>query len=100
MDAERIVLTYPSVQGLMRELKATGAHNVTEARRHSLTGPGRLRAMLKAYEKFKTDGRYPASYEVVYGVAWGPAEGQPRRSGEGEVATFSVDHLRRSWEAS
>jgi malonyl-CoA O-methyltransferase len=96
MDAERMVLTYPSVRHLMHELKATGAHNVTEARRHSLTGPGRLKAMLKAYEQFKTEDRYPASYEVVYGLAWGPAEGQPRRSGDGEVATFSVDHLRQS----
>lgn len=96
MDVERMVLTYPSVQGLMRELKATGAHNVTEARRHTLTGPGRLRAMLKAYEQFKDGDRYPATYEVIYGVAWGPAEGRPQRSGEGEVVTFSVDHLRQT----
>ncbi len=98
MDAERIVMTYPSVQDLMRELKATGAHNVTRARRHSLTGPGRLKAMLNAYEAFKDGDRYPASYEVVYGVAWGPPEGRAQRSGEGEVATFSVNHLRQTME--
>ncbi len=96
MDVERMVLTYPSVKHLMRELKATGAHNVTEARRHSLTGPGRLKSMLKAYEQFKTGDRYPASYEVIYGVAWEPPEGQPQRTPEGDLVHFSVDHLRQS----
>jgi len=96
MDAERIVVTYPSVKHLMNELKATGGHNVTDARRHSLTAPIRLQAMLDAYAQYRDGDRFPATFEINYGVAWGPAEGQPHRSGEGEVATFSVDHLRQS----
>jgi malonyl-CoA O-methyltransferase len=98
MDAENIALTYPSVSQLMQELKATGSHNVTAARRHSLTGRNRIKSMTEAYEAFKDGDRYPATFEVVYGVAWGPAEGQPQRLGDGEVATFSVDHLRGNRE--
>ena len=52
MDVERLTLTYPEVGGLMRDLKALGASNVTFGRARSLTGKGRLRAMQLAYEQF------------------------------------------------
>ena len=44
----------------------------------------------------KVDGRYLLTFEIVYGIAFGPGEGQPRRTAEGEVATFSVDSLLKS----
>lgn len=70
MDVEHFTLTYPDVYKLMRELKALGAHNVTKARRHSLTGKTRLKRMVSAYEEFRVDNILPVSYEVVYGHAW------------------------------
>ena len=72
MDVEHVVLTYEDVHGLMRDLKAIGAHNATAGRRRGLTGRGRLMAFADAYEKFRTEGRLPATYEVVYGTAWAP----------------------------
>ena len=97
MDAERIVMDYPDPLALMRELKAIGAHNAARERAPGLTGPGALKRVLAAYEGFRRDGRYPATFEVVYGTAWGAAEGQPvRDAGGGEEATFSVDALRGS----
>ena len=36
------------------------------------------------------------SFEVVYGTAFGPRDGQPIKTPGGDVATFSVDSLRRS----
>jgi malonyl-CoA O-methyltransferase len=94
MDAERLTLEYPDVMSLMRELKGIGAHNVASQRQHSLTGKSRIKAMLQAYEQFRRGDRYPASYEVIYGTAFAPAEGQPVKTPEGDVATFSVDALR------
>ena len=94
MDAERLKLEYPDVMSLMRELKGIGAHNVASQRQHSLTGKTRLKAMLKAYEQFRRGDRYPASYEVIYGTAFAPAEGQPVKTPDGDVATFSIDALR------
>jgi malonyl-CoA O-methyltransferase len=88
MDVERYTLTYPDVFSLMRDLKAIGAHNAAAARPRGMTGRGRLRAMEAAYESQRRDGVLPATYEVVFGQAWGPA-GEPqrgRRSGE-----FTVD---------
>ncbi len=76
VDVDRLQLTYDDVPSLMRDLKTLGAHNVTRDRQRGLTGKGRLRAMYRAYEQFRTDGRLPASYEVVYGHAWAPSQRQ------------------------
>jgi len=94
MDAERLTLEYPDVMSLMRELKGMGAHNVASRRLHGLTGKAHLKGMLQAYEQFRRGSRYPASYEVIYGTAFAPAEGQPVKTPEGDVATFSIDALR------
>lgn len=70
MDMENITLTYKDPYQLMRELKEIGAHTVNEGRRPGMTGKGRLKRMLDAYEQFRKDGVLPATYEVVYGHAW------------------------------
>ena len=96
MDAERLKLEYPDVLSLMRDLKGIGAHNVASQRAHGLTGKDHLRLMLDAYEQYRQNDRYPASYEVIYGTAFAPAEGQPVKSPDGDVATFSVEALLSS----
>ncbi len=99
LDVERYTLTYPHVQGLMRDLKAIGAHNVNAGRPRGMTGRGRLRAMESAYERHRRDGVLPATYEVVFGQAWGPAgDGlRSRRSGEFTLDPAAIG--RRSREA-
>ena len=94
MDTERLTLEYPDVMSLMRELKGIGAHNVASERKHGLTGKKRLQNMLQAYEPFRRGNRYPASYEIIYGTAFAPRDGQPLKTPDGDVATFSVDALR------
>lgn len=94
MDTERLTLEYPDVMSLMRDLKGIGAHNVASERKHGLTGKTRLNNMLQAYEPFRRGNCYPASYEVIYGTAFAPREGQPLKTPEGDVATFSIDALR------
>ncbi|MCX7628527.1 MAG: malonyl-ACP O-methyltransferase BioC [Methylophilaceae bacterium] len=75
MDVERFVLTYDDVRGLMRDLKAIGAHNATQGRRRGLEGKSFLADLAARYERFRSQGRLPATYEVVYGLAW---KGLPR----------------------
>lgn len=70
MDMEHITLTYGEVRALLAELKAIGAHSVLSGRRPGLMGRARWRAMEQAYERFRRDGRLPATFEVVYGHAW------------------------------
>lgn len=73
MDVENLTLTYANVQALAQDLKAIGAHNVTAGRPRGLGGRRRAGKLAAAYERFRQDGRLPATYEVVYGTAWTPA---------------------------
>ncbi len=75
MDMEALTLTYESVEQLMRELKALGAHNIAVGRGRGLTGRGTLQQLKQRYESYRRDGRLPATFEVIYGHAWKP---QPR----------------------
>jgi malonyl-CoA O-methyltransferase len=73
LDVERFVLTYDDVLGVMRDLKAIGAHNAAQGRNRGLMGRGFLSRLTEAYEQFRNEGKLPATYEVVYGHAWKPA---------------------------
>jgi malonyl-CoA O-methyltransferase len=92
MDAERITLDYPDITALSNELEATGMASFL--RNGNLKKS--LEAVAKAYEPFKVNDRYPVSFEVVYGTAFGPQDGQPRKTSEGDVVTFSVDSLLKA----
>jgi len=94
MDMDYICVTYDEVIGLMRDLKAIGAHNATRGRPRGLTGRRRLQALAAAYEPFRRDGRLPATWEVVYGQAWGPGPQRQRNRAVTE-ATIPVGAIRR-----
>ena len=95
LDVERTRLTYVDVMGLMRDLKTIGAHNVTAGRSRGLTGKARLQKMQAAYEAFRRDDRLPATYEIVYGVAWGGA-GRPASGVVGAEVRIAPGSIRRS----
>ena len=85
LDVERLTLTYKDVLALMRDLKIIGAHNVTAGRRRGLLGRGALRRVEAAYESARRDGLIPATYEVIYGAAWGAAGKRASSVVDGEV---------------
>ena len=85
----------------MRDLKAIGAHNAARGRPRGLTGRGRLRAFAQAYEKHRRDGRLPATWEVVYGQAWGssaPAPAMAAGGGETRVPLTAIGRRGRDRE--
>jgi malonyl-CoA O-methyltransferase len=93
MDMEIITLSYPQPDALFEELEATGASLLVRGWDRWKTA----RAALKqAFAPILKDGRYPLSFEIIYGVAFGPQDGQPVKTPEGDVVTFSVDSLRRT----
>jgi malonyl-CoA O-methyltransferase len=97
LDVDRMQVTYPDSIALMRDLKAIGAHNVTAGRPRGLMGRARLKRMQLAYEAFRHEGRLPATYEVVYGVAWGAA-GRPASAlvdGEARIAPGAIRRRTR-----
>jgi malonyl-CoA O-methyltransferase len=97
LDVDRMQLTYPDATALMRDLKAIGAHNITAGRPRGLVGRARMQRMQSAYEAFRRDGRLPATYEVVYGVAWGAA-GRPASAMVGGEARIAPGAIRRRGE--
>ena len=86
MDMETVTLTYDDLAGLMRDLKALGAHNANQGRGRGLMGKGAWQRLQQNYEKLRHDGKLPATYEVVYGHAW---KGEKKPSpGEQQVVKF------------
>ena len=96
LDVEHFTLAYDDAFGLMRDLKGIGATNADVHRTRGLTGKTRLQRMIAAYERFRADGKLPATYEIIFAHAWAPEASQPRRGEAGEIASFSVDQLRGS----
>ena len=70
LDVERFTLTYDDVKSVMRDLKNIGAHNATDGRARGLLGRGFLQKLQENYEQFRSEGKLPATFEVVYGHAW------------------------------
>lgn len=72
VDSEPVVIAYNKAIELMRDLKNIGAHNIDSSRNHGLTSPRQLRQLEKEYQQFRmADGQLPATYELVYGHAFG-----------------------------
>lgn len=98
MDVEQFTLSYADVDGLMSDLKRSGAHNLTDGRPRGLTGKDKLKSMVAAYEHFRDNGRLPASYEVVYGHAWAPSIKTSRQDGEFHFPASSIGRRDRGTE--
>jgi malonyl-CoA O-methyltransferase len=80
MDMEYITLTYDDVRGVLQDLKSIGAHNATAGRAHGLMGKNAWARLVENYERLRSNGKLPATFEVVYGHAWKP---QPRTTRDG-----------------
>ncbi len=71
VDAETIRMEYDEFRRFLDDLKQTGASNADVGRGRGLTTPARLRELESAYREFGFEnGKFVASYEVVYGHAW------------------------------
>ena len=91
LDVDHYTLTYADVRGVMRDIKAVGARNALAVRHRGLTGRGKFTAMQLAYEDFRSEGRLPATFEVIFGQAWAPNESRRRTGGE---ALIPLDDLK------
>ena len=93
MDMEVITVNYPSLDAMHRELEATGMSLLIRGWERWAD----WRHLLKPVKDLRAGGDgYALTYEIIYGTAFGPAEGQPVRTAGGDVATFSVERLLKS----
>ena len=87
MDAERLTVTYPDLDALMRELAASGSSNIAAGRARGLTSKARMESLRRVVGSAAQAGAPPisrgipsaallkshslsVSVEVVYGHAW------------------------------
>jgi len=87
IDRDVITMTYKTMIGLMKDLKAIGAHNIDSERPRGMLGKTKFKQLEQEYDKFRWQtGELPATYEVVYGHAW-KKQGEPA----GDYHTYKVD---------
>lgn len=71
VDAEVIRMEYGEIRGLLADLKNIGASNADVGRPRGLTTPAKLARLEDSYRRHGFEnGKFFASYEVVYGHAW------------------------------
>lgn len=93
MDMEVLTLTYVSLDDLMSDLRLSGARNASLERGRTLMGKRAWHRTIAAYESMRSDGRLPATFEVVYGHAWKP---QPRVAADGRaIVRFDLSRASR-----
>jgi NADH dehydrogenase [ubiquinone] 1 alpha subcomplex assembly factor 5 len=79
-DSERLTASYPDALSLMRELKAMGLTHALLERR---TAPTRRATMAAACARYQaatalSDGRVPATFELIFLSGWAPHPDQPQ----------------------
>jgi malonyl-CoA O-methyltransferase len=101
MDIDQHRMHYADARALMRELQSIGATHAASQRARGLMGRARMRRVVDAYERRREPRGLPATYEVIFGTAFGGAPGVgpgahagPRVAGAGEVRV-PVSGLRR-----
>lgn len=82
MDMERVTVLYEDAQALLGDLRSSGQTSALETRARGLTGRSFRTALVAALERGRGDGRFPVTFEVLYGHAWKPA---PARAADGRA---------------
>lgn len=98
LDVDRIEVTYPDVETLVRDLRSSGAVNVAGGRRRALTGPRRWERFAERLPR-RADGRLVVTVELILGQAWGRGAAARPRTESGEIRV-PVTHIRRRSEST
>ncbi len=95
MDMEWLTVHYTSLMHLVKTLKKQGVRNIHPSRNLGLTGKTAWRIFEEQYAQLKTNnGKYPLTYEVVYGHAWKGDRQKTETGVETFVPLTSIKGLR------
>lgn len=76
-DVERSQVRYGDFSGLVRDLRAHGLTNALSERRKNFLRRDTLAALLAHYrDHYMEDGKFLATFEIVYLTGWAPHESQ------------------------
>lgn len=94
VDMELLAVHYDTLPQLVRSLKNQGVKNIHAQRNQGLTGRHAWKQFEINYSAMQTQlGKYPLTYEVVYGHAW---KGAQQKTGHGTETRISVSDLMKS----
>jgi malonyl-CoA O-methyltransferase len=97
MDMEILTLTYSSLANLHRDLKLTGSHTVLSEMIKGLSPKNFREKLSLAYEVYRDDEkRLPASFEIIYGHAFGSPQKRLHRADKSGVIRIPVEDLMGS----
>ncbi len=94
-DSDTITVTYADMFSLMRDLRGMGETNAVLARPHNFS---KRQLFFKAAERYTelfgdSDGRIPASFQILYLTGWAPDASQPKPLRPGSAAASLADAL-------
>jgi NADH dehydrogenase [ubiquinone] 1 alpha subcomplex assembly factor 5 len=94
-DSDTITVTYPDMFALMRDLRGMGETNAVLARPHNFS---KRQLFFKAAERYTelfgdSDGRIPASFQILYLTGWAPDASQPKPLRPGSAASSLAEAL-------
>jgi SAM-dependent methyltransferase len=93
-DVDRVVVRYPDLFALIRDLRAMGETNVLAGVTRPLTRTIAARAaQLYAERHGEADGRIPATFEIVHLAGWAPHENQQKPLKRGSAKMRLADAL-------
>ena len=94
MDSEVLTFLYETVDELLQDLKQTGSQNARIDRSRGLLTQNKLQKIKEHYhQQFLDDGQYPATFEVIYGHAWGPVKSVQQVSDDGSEVYVAVPSI-------
>jgi len=94
VDVDRMTVRYPDLFALVRDLRAMGETNVLAGLTRPLTRAIVARAAaLYADRHGETDGRIPATFEIINLAGWTPHDSQPRPLARGSAQVRLADAL-------
>ncbi len=79
MDVENLVIEYSSFSNILKSLRKTGANTVIGQKANFMSKKS-YRKLSDSYKKNKDNGRFPVTYEMIYGVSWKNIKDNPNKN--------------------
>ncbi|MBT27041.1 MAG: SAM-dependent methyltransferase, partial [Rhodobacteraceae bacterium] len=93
-DSVPLDVSYRSAFHLMRDLRAMGEANALDARLRHPTRRSLFQTAAQIYQdSFGTDGRIPATFELIFLLGWAPDDSQPQPLRPGSASARLADAL-------
>lgn len=94
MDMELLAVHYETLPKLLNSLQAQGVRNINPQRNQGLTGKKSWQQFERNYGTLQTsNGKYPLTYEVVYGHAW---KGEQRKTNNGIETLIPLSQIKKN----